>query len=55
MLKISEMQNIGKVKYVVNYFVGKKHADGSDFYDVRIFKNKEIKNLFIKDLILNKQ
>jgi len=33
-------QNIGKAKYVVNFHDGeKKHKDGSDFFDVRLFKN----------------
>lgn len=32
---------IGKSKYVVNYYDGKKkHNDGSPFYDIAIFKNK---------------
>lgn len=47
MLKINEMQNVGKAKYIVNYFTGKKHEDGSDFYDIRIFKNKKLKNRFV--------
>lgn len=41
------MRNIGKAKYVVNYHIGKKHKDGSDFYDMRIFKNEKFKNRFI--------
>jgi hypothetical protein len=33
--------NIGKAKYVVNFHDGKKtHKDGSPFYDIEIFKNK---------------
>lgn len=32
---------IGKAKYVVNFHDGKKtHKDGSEFYDIGIFKNK---------------
>ena len=50
MLKINEQQNIGKAKFVVNYYTGKKHQDGSDFYDMRIFKNKKYKNRFINFL-----
>jgi hypothetical protein len=46
-LKIEEHQNVGKAKYVVSYYTGKKHSDGSDFYDVRIFTNKKYKNRFI--------
>jgi hypothetical protein len=34
--------NIGKAKYVVNHHDGeKKHRDGSDFFDIKIFKNKK--------------
>ena len=34
--------DIGKAKYVVNYHDGnKKHFDGSDFFDIIIFKNKK--------------
>lgn len=46
-LKINEMYGIGHAKYVVNYYTGKKHQDGSDFYDIRIFRNKQLKNRFI--------
>lgn len=46
--------NIGKVKYVVNYHNGiKKHPDGSDFFDVAIFKNKLKRSKFIKQLQCN--
>ncbi len=34
--------NVGRAKYVVNYYDGvKKHKDGSDFFDIEIFKNKK--------------
>ena len=34
--------NIGKSKYVVNYHNGeKKHPDGSEFFDIAIFRNKK--------------
>jgi hypothetical protein len=34
-------QGIGKAKYVINYHDGiKKHKDGSDFFDIEIYKNK---------------
>lgn len=46
-LKIKEMFGVGKAKYLVNYYTGKKHEDGSEFYDVRIFKNKRLKDRFI--------
>jgi len=43
--------NIGHAKYVVNYHDGiKKHPDGSDFYDIAIFKNKVKRNTFINKL-----
>lgn len=46
-LKIREHHNVGKAKYVVSYYTGKKHNDGSDFYDIRIFSNLKYKNRFI--------
>jgi riboflavin synthase len=46
-----ETSNVGTSKYVVSYHDGiKKHNDGSDFFDIEIFKNKEVKNKFITDL-----
>lgn len=43
--------NIGKAKYVVSHYDGiKKHADGSEFYDVTIFKNKKALNAFLYNL-----
>ena len=36
------MQNVGKVKYLVNFHDGiKTHSDGSMFFDLRTFKNKK--------------
>ena len=33
--------NVGKAKYTISFHDGKKkHKDGSDFFDMRIFKNK---------------
>jgi hypothetical protein len=46
-LKINEMYGVGRAKYVVNYYTGKKHQDGSDFFDIRIFKNEKFKNRFV--------
>ena len=35
------MENVGKVKYLINFHDGvKTHTDGSPFYDIRTFKNK---------------
>ena len=46
------MTNIGHAKYVVNYHDGtKKHTDGSDFFDIAIFKNKKKFQEFISSLI----
>ena len=43
--------NIGKCKYVVNHYDGiKKHPDGSDFFDIHIFRNKLKMSKFIKQL-----
>jgi len=47
------MMNIGTSKYVVNYYTGKKHKDGSDFYDIKTFSNKKDKDNFIKELKSN--
>jgi hypothetical protein len=50
MLKITEQYGLGRAKYVVNYYTGKKHEDGSEFYDIRIFTNKRLKDRFIREL-----
>lgn len=43
--------NIGKAKYLVSYHDGiKKHKDGSEFFDIQIFNNKQKLNLFISEL-----
>jgi len=43
--------NVGKVKYLVSYHIkGKKHQDGSKFYDVATFKSKKKMEQFIGDL-----
>ena len=45
------MYNVGKVKYVVNFHDGvKTHKDGSDFFDIECFKNKNSFMKFVKDL-----
>jgi hypothetical protein len=44
-------KQIGKAKYVVSYHDGvKKHADGSDFYDIAIFSSQKKMTPFILDL-----
>jgi len=44
--------NIGKAKYVVNYYDGvKEHKDGSRFFDIAIFKNKKKLKAFVDNLL----
>ena len=51
MKKFKIMFNVGKAKYVINSHDGvKKHKDGSDFFDIDIFKNKKLFNKKINDL-----
>jgi hypothetical protein len=46
-----EQQGIGTAKYVINFYDGvKTHNDGSEFFDIRTFKNKVGKNQFIEKL-----
>ena len=46
------MTNVGLAKYVLNYHDGvKKHADGSNFYDIAIFKNKQKLQAKIDELV----
>ena len=46
--------NVGNARYVVNFHNGvKKHTDGSDFYDLRIFRNKLKRDEFINALIVD--
>lgn len=46
--RYSEMQNVGRAKYVVRFHDGtKKHRDGSDFYDIRIFRNAKHLRRFV--------
>lgn len=48
------MTNVGTAKYVVNHHDGiKKHNDGSDFFDVTIFKNKRKMEKFVAGLKIN--
>jgi len=51
MREFNVMQNVGKAKYIVNYHDGsKRHKDGSNFFDIRIFHNKKLLNTFIRKL-----
>ena len=48
------MYNVGKVKYLVNYNDGEKtHSDGSKFFDVRCFSNKQKMQKFVNELKRN--
>ena len=50
--RFKQMDNVGKAKYTINFHDGKsKHKDGSDFFDLRIFKNKPSLEKFKKDLL----
>ena len=49
-MKVNIQNNIGNAKYVVSYYKGKKHKDGSDFYDTAIFKSKVKMGRFIDNL-----
>jgi len=43
--------NIGHAKYLVSYYDGiKKHKDGSEFFDIRIFSNKKKLVIFTSNL-----
>ena len=43
--------NIGMAKYVIHHYDGnKKHPDGSNFFDIAIFKNKKKFTKFLLDL-----
>jgi len=45
------MHNVGKAKYVVNFYDGvKTHSDGSRFFDIQIFKNLKGLKEFTKKL-----
>lgn len=49
--RYNTMSNVGHAKYVVNYHNGiKKHSDGSDFFDIAIFKNKKKLQNFLDEL-----
>ena len=45
--------NIGTAKYVVSYHnSAKRHKDGSPFFDIAIFKNKNKLRDFIRGLVV---
>lgn len=50
-MKITIQYNIGHAKYVVNFSDGtKRHKDGSEFFDIAIFKNKKKMEAFVTSL-----
>lgn len=45
-------QNIGTVKYLLNYHNGERtHKDGSPFFDIKGFSNKKKLESFTKGLV----
>ena len=49
--RFRQRHGIGRAKYTVSSHDGKKkHKDGSDFFDIEIFKNKKDLNNYMKDL-----
>ena len=51
MKKYYTMYGVGRAKYVVKFHDGEKeHKDGSEFYDIRIFKNMKDFKAFTNDL-----
>lgn len=52
MKRFYTQNNVGTIKYLVNYHDGnKKHRDGSDFYDIATFKNKKKCAKFVSVLV----
>jgi hypothetical protein len=51
MKQYSVMENVGRARFVVNFHDGRKrHADGSEFFDVRVFRNKRKLVQFVRSL-----
>ena len=51
-MKFKIQENIGRAKYLVSFSDGsKEHNDGSEFWDIKIFKSKKKMNIFLKDLM----
>ena len=50
--RFRQQNGIGKSKYTISYHDGvKKHKDGSDFFDIQIFKNQKDVDAFRKALL----
>lgn len=43
--------NVGRVKYLISYFTGRKNPDGSLALDIRCFSNKKKLGVFEKELL----
>jgi hypothetical protein len=51
MKQFNSMMNVGTAKYVINHHDGvKTHTDGSPFFDVATFSNKQKRNTFVRAL-----
>lgn len=51
MKKYTIQYNVGRAKYLVSFHDGvSKHSDDSEFFDIRIFKNKPSLTAFINQL-----
>ncbi len=49
--RYNQKDGVGKSKYVISYHDGKKkHKDGSDFFDIQIFRNKKDLAKFVNTL-----
>jgi hypothetical protein len=47
-----QQDRVGSAKYTISYHDGKsKHEDGSDFYDIKTFRNKRDLNQFRQKLL----
>jgi len=50
--RFKRQDGIGKAKYTISYHDGKKkHKDGSDFFDIQIFRNKKDLSNFVGTLV----
>ena len=53
-MKIQIQHNIGKAKHIVSYSDGtKRNRDGSEFFDIAIFKNEREMERFVRELKAN--
>ena len=46
------VSNVGSAKYIVNHHDGvKTHRDGSPFFDINLFKNAKVRDMFTAALV----